>query len=104
MEKKYSIEYLPVAVRDLQGIFDYISGELSSPKAAGNLLCKIDASVSRLSAFPFSCEKTKDAVLNKKGYRTLIVENYIVFYVVLGQTAEIRRILYNKTSYGSWLF
>jgi toxin ParE1/3/4 len=104
MAKKHRIEYLPVAVRDLQSIFDYISGDLSSPQAALLLLDTIDEKVQRLSEFPYSCECARDATLKKKGYRLLVIQNYIVFYVVLKDIVEIRRILYKKSSYQPMLF
>lgn len=101
---KYRIEYLPAAIKDLHAIFDYISGELSAPQAAIRLLDKIDQSVSRLSTFPYSCEKAKDVFLSKKGYRLLVVDNYIVFYIVINDTVRIRRVLYKKSSYEQILF
>jgi toxin ParE1/3/4 len=99
MEERYRVEYLPSAIRDLESVFDYISGELFSPQAAFHLLDKIEKSVFRLSIYPFSCEKIKDLLLNKKGYRVLVVEHYLVFYVVSNQIVEIRRVLYNKQIY-----
>jgi toxin ParE1/3/4 len=104
MAKRHRIEYLPTAVCDLQSIFDYISGELSSPQAALALLGNIDDKTLRLSEFPYSCEKARDNAMNKKGYRLLVIENYIVFYVVIKDTVEIRRVLYKKASYQHLLF
>ena len=43
------------------------------------------------------------SALAAKGYRYLIVENYLVFYVVAGDTVQIRRILYAKRNYRSIL-
>lgn len=38
--------------------------------------------------------------LTKKGYRILIVDNYLVFYVLLdNETVEIRRIISGKRDY-----
>ena len=34
-----------------------------------------------------------------KGYRYLIVGNYLVFYVIVGSVVQIRRILYARRDY-----
>lgn len=39
----------------------------------------------RLKEFPFSCNYVADEYLRNKGYRKLIVDNYIVFYLILIQ-------------------
>jgi hypothetical protein len=36
---------------------------------------------------PFRCPRPRDAALAAKGYRYLLVEKYLVFYVVVGDTA-----------------
>ena len=55
--------------------------------------------IESLSQMPFRCPKPRDIALAAKGYRYLIVENYLVFYVVVGDTVQIRRILYAKRNY-----
>ena len=53
-QKKYKIEYLPVADRDLAEIFNYIAADLSAPQAAVNLLKKMERAVKSLSMFPYA--------------------------------------------------
>ena len=36
-------------------------------------------------------------------YRYLVVEKYLVFFVVIGNTVQIRRILYGRRQYGELL-
>lgn len=52
---------------------------------------------------PERCPKPKDLALARKGYRYLIVKNYLVFYVIVGDTVQIRRILYARRDYRSLL-
>ena len=59
--------------------------------------------ISSLSKMPERCPKPKDLALAAKGYRYLIVKNYLVFYVVVGDTVQIRRILYARRDYGALL-
>lgn len=54
-----------------------------------------------LSNMPERCPKPKDLALAAKGYRYLIVKNYLVFYVIVGDTVQIRRILYARRDYRS---
>jgi toxin ParE1/3/4 len=97
MDKKYQIEYLPVAMRDLTEIVEYI--QLDSPQNASSFLDRIDESISKLEDFPYLGAIPKDVRLQRLGYRMLIVENYLVFYVVIDDIVEIRRIIYGGRKY-----
>ncbi len=98
MSKKYHIEYLPVAQKDLIEIFQYILAD--SPSAAAELLDQIDKSVSKLEDFPSMGMAAKDPRLMYLGYRILVVDNYLVFYVVLdNEVIEIRSIIHGKKKY-----
>jgi hypothetical protein len=48
---------------------------------------------------PERCPLAKDTQLRMRGYRTLLVKNYIVFYVINGKTVEVRRILFARRQY-----
>jgi addiction module RelE/StbE family toxin len=97
MEKKYKIEYLPSSAKDLTEIVDYI--KIDSPQSAMDFIDKIDESISRLEQFPFLGVVPKDIRLQSLGYRMLIIENYLVFYVVFDDIVEIRRIISGKRKY-----
>lgn len=99
MDKKYKLRYLKLALADLQDIVDYVSDELAAPDAAYQLLDKLDEAISRLETFPFSGPVARNMNGLKDEYRSLIVENYIVFYVVLDDIIEIRRVLHGKRKY-----
>ena len=94
---RFKIEYLPIAVRDLDEIFDYILKD--DPPAAGNLLDRLETSISQLQDFPQMGSIPKDDRLRFMGYRMLVEGEYIVFYVVLGDVVEIRRIFHGKRKY-----
>ena len=97
MEKKYKIEYLPSSAKDLTEIVDYI--KIDSPQSALNFLDKIDESISRLEQFPFIGVIPKDIRLQSLGYRILIIDNHLIFYVVFDDIIEIRRIISGKRKY-----
>ncbi len=97
MSKKYRIRYLKTAECDLYGIFDYISR--NNPEAAASLLEKIDNSISYLETNPEMGVVPRDSHLREKGYRMLVVDQYLVFYVIKGNKVVIRRILHGARKY-----
>ena len=99
VNKMYKIVYLPIAKRDLKEIVAYISNELHSPKAALSLVNTLNKSISKLAEFPFLYREYEPIKPLLEGYRILTVKNYVVLYVVLEETIEIRRIIYAKTDY-----
>lgn len=97
MKNKYPIEYLPIAEKDLLEILEYIHNDNSS--ATLQFLEEIDKVISELAYFPYMGYIPKDQRLIQLNYRTLVVENCRVFYVVLDEIIEIRRILHGKRKY-----
>ncbi len=89
----YELKYLPLAIKDLHGIIDYITNILKAPESAGNLLDYLEISISRLRQFPFAFKIYQSAEPLKTEYRMLPIKNYFVFYVVIGNIAEIHRII-----------
>lgn len=97
MNSKFQIEYLPIAEKDLTEIVKYI--QIDNPASALKLLDAIDNTMSKLTNFPYMGHASKDQRLIQLNYRMLVVENYLVFYVVLDDVVEIRRILHGKRKY-----
>ncbi len=100
-ENKYSLKFTPKASDDLEQIYSYISGELFAEDAANNLLERIETSIMRLKDYPFSCNFVADEFLKNKGYRKLIIDNYIAFYSVdeIEKQVVIMRVLYGRQKY-----
>jgi toxin ParE1/3/4 len=100
-KNSYSIKFAPKAEEDLEEIYSYISEKLLVTASADNLLEKIEKSIMKLQYFPSSGSLLLDEPLRKKGYRKLIIENYIAFYIVdkPGKQVIIMRILYGAQNY-----
>jgi len=92
----YKAYYLPVALDDLRDIMRYITHELGSPRAAGNLLSKIDKEVLKIGDNPFRCRLYASSEKLKYEYRVLHVNNYSIFYVAEKERVEIHRVIYSK--------
>ena len=97
----YRVKLTPKAREDLDKIYSYITGELYAPEAANSLLEKIEAGIMRLSDFPFACSPVEDEFLRGKGYRKLIIDNYIAFYIVNEEEKQVvvMRVLYGRRKY-----
>lgn len=97
--RKYDIRYLPLAQQDLNEIISYF--QTDSPEYAEKLINQIDNEISQLKHFPYKGKNPEDENLKKKGYRMVIIDNYIVFYVIFeaSKTLEIRRIIHGKRKY-----
>lgn len=98
MSRPFTIRYLPPAEKDLNDIFDYISND--NPSAAVSLLEKLDTLISQLAYNPELGVVPKDDRLRNLGYRMLIVDKYLVFYVFKGKAIQIRRVIHGARRYG----
>lgn len=86
------------AEQDLTDIVEYIAND--SPHAALKLADDIEESILRLESFPLMGTTPKNRRLARQGYRMLIVDNYLVFYVLLNdEILEVRRIISGKREY-----
>ena len=93
----YKIKIFPTAKQDLEEVIGYLN--TLSPDAASKYYDLLVEEIVSLSKMPERCPKPKDLALAVKGYRYLIVKNYLVFYVIIGDTVQIRRILYARRDY-----
>lgn len=97
----YKIKIFPTAKQDMEDIVSYLN--TLSPDAALRYYDLLVEEIASLARMPERCPRPKDLALAAKGYRYLIVKNYLVFYVVAGDTVQIRRILYARRDYRSLL-
>lgn len=96
-----NVRIYPAAKQDLLDIVDYLN--TLSADVALRYYDLLTEQIASLSNMPERCPRPKDLALAAKGYRYLIVEKYLVFYVVVGDTVQIRRIIYGRRDYSSLL-
>lgn len=95
---KNLISITEAAEQDLVEIVDYIAND--NPAAAFKLAENIEQSILQLEDFPLIGTTLKNRRLTRQGYRILIVDSYLVFYVLMdNETVEIRRIISGKRDY-----
>lgn len=97
----YKVEYLPIALRDMVEIAEYISFELSNPMAADRLSEEMIEAGNKLAKFPYSHPAYIPIRPLKHEYRKLLVQNYILFYWVDEEKklVTIARAVYAKMDY-----
>lgn len=94
--KNYKLNILPIFEKDLNKIVDYICFQLDNPKAAYSLVDDIYEAILNRLPYAESFEIYPSKAVRPCPYYRIYVKNYIIFYVVLDDVMEIRRILYKK--------
>ena len=90
---EYTINFIPLARQDLTDIVNYILNEFQNPIAAENTLNKIEKAIyERLEDGPESFAIWPSTKEREHPYRRINVGNYTVWYVVIDNVMEIRRI------------
>jgi addiction module RelE/StbE family toxin len=98
---QYRVKILTKAQEDLDEIVDYLN--TLSPKVAFRYYDLLVEKINSLSDMPKRCPLARDTQLRLRGYRYLVVENYLVFFVIIGDVVQIRRILFGRRQYESLL-
>lgn len=96
-QPKYAIRLLQAAQEDFKEIITYIN--LDNPSAAEAVADKIENSLSNLSAYPFIGKIPKEVELTSMGYRFLVVQNYLIFYIIEDCTIWVHRIIHGARDY-----
>jgi len=95
--QEYKVKITPTAQNDFLDISERL--EAQSPEEATQYYDLVMEKTRILSTTPECCPYARDSQLRMRGYRMLAVENYIYFFVIIGKTVVIRRILYAKRQY-----
>ena len=80
----------------LTEIIDYIQNNLQNPIAAKNTLYKIEGAILERLESPESFAIWPSTKKRTYPYRRINVGNYTVWYVVIDDVMEVRRILYSR--------
>ncbi|MEY8525235.1 type II toxin-antitoxin system RelE/ParE family toxin [Lachnospiraceae bacterium 38-10] len=98
--KKYRLSYLPLFYEDLDEKVTYIAEKLKNPKAANDLLDKVESAIMERLPLAESFEPYHSVREHRYSYYRIYVDNYIIYYVVIDDdpidlVMEVRRFLYN---------
>lgn len=95
---RYNIDITEPAEYDLSQIGKYISEELLEPQLASKVIDKIASTIFSLEEMPSRHALVRDERLAQQGIRKIMMDNYIVFYIISEEikTVTIIRILYSR--------
>ena len=100
----YTLRYLPIAKQDLADAISFIMNEYQNPIAAENTLNRIEKAIfERLEDGPESFAIWPSTKEREHPYRRINVGNYTVWYVVIDNVMEIRRIQPSRTNEENFL-
>ena len=89
----YKVKVNPKAIRDLDNIYEYIANEKLSPENANGQVERIKKAILNLAIFPQSHQERNEGRYARKGYRQLLIDNYMVIFRV----DEANKIVYVVT-------
>lgn len=95
-EKRYKRSILPLFEKDLNEIVDYIVHRLKNPLAAEKLVDDVEEAIRERLTCAESFEPYPSTKERVYPYYKIHVQNFTIFYVVIDNTMEVRRILYSR--------
>jgi plasmid stabilization system protein ParE len=94
MADNFAVRYLPAAIDDLLSIFDWIAADNRSK--AASFLDSLDERIRILSSNPRIGRVPRQEDLKRLGYHVMVIDSYLVFYIIRGSTVEIHRVLHGS--------
>ena len=85
---KYKVKINPRAIRELDSIYEYIAKEKLAPENAKGQVDRIKMAILNLNTFPQSHQERNEGRYAEKGYRQLLIDNYIAIFRI-DETSKI---------------
>ena len=77
---KYKVKVNPKSIRELDRIYEYIANDKLAPENAKGQVDRIKKAVLSLDTFPQSHQERNEGRYARKGYRQLLIDNYIAIF------------------------
>ena len=95
--KRYKVRVLPAAQRNVREILRFLAAlSVDTARLYQGLFA---AGFRSLTETPMRCPPARDAYMAERGYRFLLVRNYLVFFLVSGDTVQITHIIDGRSDY-----
>ena len=92
--KSYQLRYLPIFEQDLISSVNYVINILKNEDAALRLIDDVEAAILERLKNPVSFEPYHSAKERDYPYYRIYVGNYVIYYVVIDDVMEVRRLIY----------
>lgn len=89
MSNSYTYKFTQLAEQDINSVLSYITDELHNPKAAIDLLDKIQNAIDTICTFPLSTADCQIFLIDDKTIRHMLVDNYILIYQIKENEQQI---------------
>jgi len=90
----YKLQLSKYYREELKSAVNYIKKDLQNPIAANNLKEEAKKTYKKIKENPFLYPAVPDEYLASKGFRFIMVKNYMLFYIVIEKEVIILRFLY----------
>lgn len=94
--KRYELRILPMFEEDLNEIVDYICLDLQNPIAAESMVDAVEKAIYERLSCAEAFEPYHSTKERRYPYYRIPVKNFSIYYVVIGNIMEVRRILYSR--------
>lgn len=101
--KSYKLEFSTEFKDDLLHVITYISDTLKNPLAADRFNTDVQEAIRMRSQMPLSFEPVHSKYDRGINYYRIYVRNYIVYYVVQGDTMKIMHLIYGARDFNKLL-
>ena len=95
-KQTFKLTFLPLFEEDLLEVTDYITSTLQNPSAAHRLVDDIELAIVKRLEMPLSFAPYQSSKIRNHPYYRINVRNFSIFYVVIDDTMEVRRLLYSN--------
>jgi|SRR3712207_3582144 len=95
-KQTYKLTFLPLFEEDLLEVTNYITNTLQNPSAAHRLVDDIELAIVKRLKMPLSFAPYQSSRIRNYPYYKINVRNFYIFYAVIDDTMEVRRLLYSK--------
>lgn len=92
----FELRYSPLFYEDLDRITSYILLDLKNEIAAKNFIYNVEMAIKKRLENPLQSAIYPSMRRRKYAYRRILVDNYLIFYVVIEHTMVVRRLLYGR--------
>ena len=98
---KYSIKIMDMENKNIDDIYRYISNELLAKNAAIDIISKLESAIKSLETMPKRFPTRKTGNYARKGYRQVLVGNFIIVYRIneLKKEVLVVSVRYSKNNF-----
>jgi len=91
---EYNVKIYAAGQNDFIEVVDRL--KLLPAEEAEQQFSNIEKKLEVLKTAPESCMSARDSQLRLRGYKMLVIDDYVYFFVIKNKTVEIRRIIHSR--------